>query len=35
MNPGSIDILGFNYRLGDLRLPGQGGRPPVITPASR
>ena len=26
-NPGSIDILGFNYRLGDLRLPGQGGPP--------
>ena len=31
MNPGSVDILGFNYRLGDLRLPGAGGRPPVIT----
>ena len=32
VNPGSVDILGFNYRLGDLRLPGQGGLPPVITP---
>jgi plastocyanin len=31
-NPGSIDILGFNYRLGDMRLPGQGGLPPVIRP---
>jgi plastocyanin len=31
-NPGNVDILGFNYRLGDLRLPGQAGRPPVITP---
>jgi plastocyanin len=31
VNPGSVDILGFNYRLGDLRLPGAGGRPPVIT----
>ena len=31
-NPGSIDILGFNYRLGDLRLPGQGGLPPVVQP---
>ena len=32
LNPGSVDILGFNYRLGDLRLPGQGGLPPVVTP---
>jgi hypothetical protein len=32
VNPGNVDILGFNYRLGDLRLPGQGGLPPVITP---
>jgi plastocyanin len=32
VNPGTVDILGFNYRLGDLRLPGQGGLPPVITP---
>ena len=31
MNPGTVDILGFNYRLGDLRLPGQGGLPPVVT----
>ena len=31
-NPGSIDILGFNYRIGDLRFPGLGGRPPVLTP---
>ncbi len=31
-NPGSVDILGFNYRLGDMRLPGQGGLPPVIRP---
>jgi plastocyanin len=31
-NPGSVDILGFNYRIGDLRFPGLGGRPPVLTP---
>ena len=31
-NPGTVDILGFNYRLGDLRLPGPRGLPPVITP---
>ena len=31
VNPGNVNILGFNYRLGDLRLPGQGGLPPVIT----
>jgi plastocyanin len=31
-NPCSVDILGFNYRLGDLRLPGAGGRPPVVQP---
>ncbi len=31
VNPGTVDILGFNYRLGDLRLPGQGGLPPVVT----
>ena len=30
LNPGTVDILGFNYRLGDLRLPGSGGRPPVV-----
>jgi plastocyanin len=32
VNPGTVNILGFNYRLGDLRLPGQSGLPPVITP---
>jgi plastocyanin len=31
-NPGTVNILGFNYRLGDLRLPGQGGLPPVVRP---
>jgi len=30
VNPGQVDILGFNYRLGDLRLPGARGRPPVV-----
>ncbi len=31
VNPGTVNILGFNYRLGDMRLPGQGGLPPVVT----
>jgi plastocyanin len=31
-NPGSVDILGFNYQLGDLRVPGGTRRPPVIAP---
>jgi hypothetical protein len=31
-NPGTVDILGFNYQLGDLRLPGSVRRPPVIGP---
>jgi plastocyanin len=31
LNPGEVDVLGFNYRLGDLRLPGLGGRPPVVS----
>jgi plastocyanin len=30
LNPGTVNILGFNYRLGDLRLPGSGGLPPVV-----
>jgi plastocyanin len=31
-NPGSVDILGFNYQLGDLRVPGSTRLPPVIAP---
>jgi hypothetical protein len=32
-NPGTVDILDFRYRLGDLSLSGGGaGRPPVIRP---
>ena len=30
VNPGNVDILGFSYKLGDLRLPGNAGRPPVV-----
>jgi hypothetical protein len=30
--PGPIDIAGFTYRFGDLALPGERGRPPVVRP---
>ncbi|HEY6780153.1 MAG TPA: hypothetical protein VI111_04320, partial [Thermoleophilaceae bacterium] len=30
--PGPIDITGFTYRYGDLNLPGDRGRPPVVHP---
>jgi plastocyanin len=30
--PGPIDITGFTYRYGDLALPGERGRPPVVRP---
>ncbi len=30
--PGAIDITGFTYRYGDLALPGERGRPPVVRP---
>ncbi len=29
-NPGSVDLVNFQYRLGDLRLGGSAGDPPVI-----
>ena len=32
VNPGTVDILGFNYQLGDLRVPGSTRLPPVIAP---
>ena len=31
-NPGNLDIVDFKYQFGDLSLPGQAGRPPVIRP---
>ena len=31
-NPGNLDIIDFKYQFGDLSLPAQAGRPPVIRP---
>ena len=31
-NPGNLDIVDFEYQLGDLSLSGPAGRPPVIRP---
>jgi plastocyanin len=31
-NPGNLDIVDFKYQFGDLSLPAQAGRPPVIRP---